>query len=198
MNKESYFSSLAHTYNEQSHPSLFKLVRRYETNAVLDCIKGVKFKKVLDLGAGAGHYTRLLAKMADEVHANDLSNEMLKQIEIPTKRKYFGDMAEIDIKDSFDLITVLGSLEFVNDPEVVLRKISSWLNPNGHVLLLAPTLSLLSSIYQYYYKRKSIKIRLYSKNALLKHMKSAGFQITHIRRVFPYNHLILAKKIDNG
>ena len=76
---------------------------------------GLKNPRILDVGCGAGEHIKML-KAHGEVWLNDIDRETLDFIkDIPAERKICKDFTKITLKDKFDLITMLGSLEHIKD-----------------------------------------------------------------------------------
>jgi trans-aconitate methyltransferase len=98
---------------------------------------------VLDLGAGTGQTVGVVLEEIDasRIVAVDTSSNMLKHL----RRRYTSPLVETvessiedyvrGNKDTFDLVTAMGSLEFVEDLPTVLGQLALNLRPSG--LLLA-------------------------------------------------------------
>jgi ubiquinone/menaquinone biosynthesis C-methylase UbiE len=129
-------------------PGLGKAVRRELTEA-LGTIPRVS--RLLDVACGTGYLAvgAGIAGIADEVHATDISSEMLKktvenaadaEIEV---RLACADGEALPYRDaSFDLIVIRGALHHVPEPVAMLRECRRLLAPGGRLACIAePTAS---------------------------------------------------------
>ncbi len=126
---------------EEKHFTSFKVKKKTTSEAeeVLSEINW-KSKKVLEVGCGTGNFAFKAAKKGANVFAIDYSNEA---IEI-AKKKYKLKNLEyqcIDvnkIKDDFDVIVSIGTLEHMNDPLKMLKFLKSLLKKNGKIIITSP------------------------------------------------------------
>ena len=93
-------------------------------------------RAVLDLGAGTGKLTRLLA--VDTVYAVDPSERMLQQLRaaVPTADARLGTAESIPLPDaSVDLVTVAQAWHWV-DPDTAVPEVARVLRPGGALALI--------------------------------------------------------------
>ena len=101
-----------------------------------------KGKTVLDAGCGTGELSYLIAKKgAKHVLGIDYSNEAIGVAQSSYHEKNLSfectDITRLKGK-KFDVITTLGTLEHVDDPLAVLKKLKSMLNPGGSLIVTCP------------------------------------------------------------
>ena len=101
-----------------------------------------KDKTVLDVGCGTGMMPYSIAKKgARHVLGIDYSKEAIGVAEKSYHAKNLSfectDLSRLKGK-KFDVITTLGTLEHVDDPLAVLRKLKSMLNPGGSLIVTCP------------------------------------------------------------
>lgn len=101
-----------------------------------------KGKTVLDAGCGTGELPYLIAKKgAKKVFGIDYSKEAIDVARETYHEKNLSfectDISKIKGK-KFDVITTLGTLEHVDDPLAVLRKLKSLLMPEGSLIVTCP------------------------------------------------------------
>ncbi len=101
-----------------------------------------KGKTVLDAGCGTGELPYLIAKKgAKHVLGIDYSKEAIGVAEKTYSVKNLSfectDISMLKGK-KFDVITTLGTLEHVDDPIIVLRKLKSLLTPKGSLIVTCP------------------------------------------------------------
>ncbi|MFA6536525.1 MAG: class I SAM-dependent methyltransferase [Candidatus Paceibacterota bacterium] len=101
-------------------------------------------KKVLDVGCGTGELAFLVAKEgAEKVVAIDYS---ASAIEVANANYHSDNLAyrceDINkISGSFDVITVVGVLEHIDDPLKLLKKLKKMLAPKGSIIVTCPNWS---------------------------------------------------------
>jgi SAM-dependent methyltransferase len=183
-----YFDSVAAGYHTASQSPVWGIVRQREQRALLSLLGPVTSREVLELGCGAGYYTRLLlAEGATHIWAVDFSQPMLAQLPTSNVTAIHGDAATVDPGRSFNLIVSAGMLEFVPDPVAVLRNAALHANPSATLILLYPTSSVRGSAYRRFHRRNSMDIRLFDQ-ATLQHMATAtGWTVTQTRAAGPFS-----------
>lgn len=101
---------------------------------------------VLDAGGGIGQMASLLAKKGHQVSLCDLSGEMLRRAEayaseqqtMDNTRFIHADIREVDqfLDKPIDLILFHAVLEWVSQPELILKKLYQLLLPGGVMSLM--------------------------------------------------------------
>lgn len=145
MNKKN--KNLKQVYNniykkgEEKHFTSFKVKKKHtsEADEVLSEINW-KSKKVLEVGCGTGNFAFRAAKKGANIFAIDYSNEA---IEI-AKKKYRLKNLEYQctdvkqIKEYYDVIVSIGTLEHMDNPLKMLRFFKSHLKNNGKIIITSP------------------------------------------------------------
>lgn len=128
--------------------------------------------QVLEIGCGTGQYTSWLLQEGYEVTAVDISGKMmaLAQKKIAALQEttpqakpvhwWHGDITEIlDQLETYDGIFSMTAFEFVPEPETVLPKLFSRLNPGGCLLIgLIAGESAWSDYYEEAARRKPASV----------------------------------------
>lgn len=185
---QSYFDAVATGYNGASGGWLWRGIRSRETAAFLDVLGPVSGKDVLELGCGAGFYTRqLLAHGARHVWAVDFSAPMLAELPKEHVTAIHGDAALVDPHRTFDLIASAGMLEFVPDALAVLRNAARLANPGGTLALLYPTDTVIGRGYRRFHRRNGMEIRLFSRATLEDLAVHSGWTIASTRAAGPFS-----------
>lgn len=140
MNVESFYNLISSEYTEM----LERLVPRYREMLwmILDYIpKDLKPKRIVDLGCGTGNLSEGVVNQYPEAEliAVDLSASILQEAAERLKNysniKYLNeDFNTLEFEaGSVDLIVSSIALHHLNDPqkEKLLKKIYTWLSPNG-------------------------------------------------------------------
>lgn len=98
-------------------------------------------KTVLDAGCGTGELTSLIAKRgAKKVVGVDYSKDAIEVAQkswmAPNLEFFQQDIN--DIKEKFDVIVSLGTLEHLNEPLAALMKFKKLLSAKGHIIITCP------------------------------------------------------------
>ena len=56
---EKYFSKVAVNYDKKSNSFPWNILREYERKKILSLVKDKKYSYALELGSGAGYYTKI-------------------------------------------------------------------------------------------------------------------------------------------
>ncbi|MGC9328726.1 MAG: glycosyltransferase, partial [Candidatus Hinthialibacter sp.] len=138
-------------------------------------------KRVLEIGSGAGNFTRFLMNRELVVATDCSSNHLhtIRQRFVENKRfrirKFDASQPPSDELKAYQLDTVvcLNVLEHIENDLGALRHMKSLLTPGGRLILLVPSLKAL-------YGSLDIGLdhyRRYSKKELQDNIKAAGFEI---------------------
>ncbi|MDR0354227.1 MAG: class I SAM-dependent methyltransferase [Deltaproteobacteria bacterium] len=96
-------------------------------------------KRVLDIGAGTGHFVRLAGEKGFEPTAMELNKESAEKLKEEGIEVIVKSMELADLESgSFDLVTLWEVLEHLTDPKVVLSEARRLLSPDGALLILVP------------------------------------------------------------
>lgn len=100
-----------------------------------------KSKTVLDVGCGTGNFSNQVVKRgAKKVLGIDYAAEAIKI----AKKKYihpkleFKKMDVKDVKEKYDVIVSIGTLEHMDNPYLILKKLKKQLNNNGKIIITSP------------------------------------------------------------
>jgi SAM-dependent methyltransferase len=97
---------------------------------------GRKVPRLLDVGAGSGNVTALLAPFADEVVTTELSARMARRLRARGFECHEVDLAEHELdRAPFDLIACLNVLDRTRKPRVLLRRLVDLLAPAGRFVI---------------------------------------------------------------
>jgi cyclopropane-fatty-acyl-phospholipid synthase len=97
-------------------------------------------EKVLELGCGWGSLTLFMAKKFPTCQITAVSNSATQKMHIDQKAKERGlnniriitaDMNQFDIQEKFDRVVSVEMFEHMRNYEILLGKISNWLNDHG-------------------------------------------------------------------
>jgi len=130
---------------EKKHftPFVTKGTTSAEAKEVINEIKWHN-KTVLDVGCGTGNFASLVAKNgAKRILGIDYAEEAIKI----AKKKHvhsnldFKQMDVKHVKEKFDVIVSIGTLEHMDNPYQILKKFKKLLNKNGKIIITSPNWS---------------------------------------------------------
>ena len=114
---------------------------------IADTIRPYLGKSVLEIGAGIGNLTRLLAPRKKRYVATDLDREHMERLRVrlssrPNLETAFLDAARAEdyapFHEQMDTVVCLNVLEHIPDDLAALRNMSSALKPGGRAVILVP------------------------------------------------------------
>jgi ubiquinone/menaquinone biosynthesis C-methylase UbiE len=138
---------IASKYDLYYQTEIGKKVNQIEEKLITDLLKDIPRTKMLELGCGTGHWTNFFLNKGYKVTATDISDAMLQLAKQKNLNANFikADSLEIPFEDnSFDIISSITMLEFVEDQDKVLEEIQRVLKPGGYFIL--GSLNALSAI----------------------------------------------------
>ena len=97
--------------------------------------------KALELGCFKGDMTRLLDQHFDDLTVVEASDELIAatKAQVGGNVKYICSTFEkVALAGQFDAIFLSHTLEHLDDPVAVLRRINDWLTPSGKLFLAVP------------------------------------------------------------
>lgn len=179
---------------------------------VLDIFKPYLGKSILEVGAGSGSFSELLATTRPEsIVAIEPSSEMyplLKQVAskhkkiIEVHKKYFLEIKSDLKKKKVDSAVYINVFEHIEHDEEELKYLYETLPKGAHVCIFVPAGKALMSDFD----RSIGHYRRYTKKELVNKVKAAGFDIKLARRfdfagVLPWYikfTLMKSKKMEPG
>jgi ubiquinone/menaquinone biosynthesis C-methylase UbiE len=194
---EAYFTNVASTYQAASKSAAWSVVRRREAARLMVQLGDVTGSDILELGSGAGYYTRLmLERGARHVVAVDLSARMLDELPRDGVTPIVGDATLVDPGRSFSFMLSAGMLEFVPRPRDVFKNAARFANPGCVFAILVPSQSLLGRGYKRFHARHGLNIGLFDREILVQLVKDTGWAVAGTGPAGPYSlcaQLIRAK-----
>lgn len=156
----------------------------------------VRNKKVLDIAAGTGRFTKVLLDKNNSVTALDISGPMLEQLrnllkDHPNKDNLtvlLGDARNIEIKTaSIDTVVMINALSHIPEHTKVFAEVSRILKPDGFFIFNVPNyLSLYLPFGLYVNLRKKsvtrdVYTRWYSFSEISRTLSSLNMEIEDLR-----------------
>ena len=137
--KEEYWSRFARNFDEEQTYIVGAAIQQ----AVLERLSGESdLGELIELGCGAGFYTKVLAANASHVKATDLSDEMLT-----VARKQLKDCRNVEVEKAdcektdfidgkFDSIFMANLVHVIENPSIALRESHRILKDGGLLLIV--------------------------------------------------------------
>jgi ubiquinone/menaquinone biosynthesis C-methylase UbiE len=183
----SVFDLRAADYQGKSESWPWSWLRRREARVFLEMIGAVRGLKALDLGCGAGFYTRLmLSQEARHVVAVDFSENMIRNLPRERVTGIVADAGQVTLDSKFERIVLAGILEFVDDPETIIANARRHAEVNASLVVLVPLANLWGLLYKAYHRRNGLRIKLFSKQEICRIAEHAGWQVGGFKTVWPF------------
>ena len=127
------FSKYAHAYDK--HAQLQKMM----AEKLASFLPNAMPEKVLEIGCGTGMFTKyLLAKPAQKIFLNDISDEMIKHMKLkfslPPYTQIIPGNAEFLKFQPVDMITANAVFQWFSNPKVILNHLKKYIQPNGRLI----------------------------------------------------------------
>lgn len=208
---ESIKKHYANKFKKGNYELLLKYEKEYrrvytDFITALDKIRGnskrsTKGLRALDIGCFTGSFLLMLKKRGYDVTGIELQKEAVQLARKKLQKKVFAlDVIKDKLPSGkYDLISMLGLIEHVKDPNLLIKKCASLLRKEGLVLIQTPNSgSIPARILRRYWPPYSPveHIHLFSKDALTKLLEKNGFEViyekAHIKKLpfaYVYNML---------
>jgi O-antigen biosynthesis protein len=103
-------------------------------------------RRVLELGPGTGHMTRVLRERGCTVIGIEVDPAMAEEARADSERVIVGDLDQLDLDaeledDRFDTIVAADVLEHLKDPLSALQRLRAFLRPGGHFVISLPNVA---------------------------------------------------------
>ncbi len=154
---------------------LSNIVKRYKLSP--------KKLSVLDVGCFTGVFLEMLKKIGYQVSGLELQKEAVEIAQRKLPNKVFqADILKTKLSKKYDIVTLLGLVEHVTDPNLLISKCEKVLNPNGIVFIQTPESSSIPAklLKQYWPPYAPIEhVHLFSRKSLVMLLENHGFEIIH-------------------
>lgn len=185
----------ARTYGDANGEGWFARVRARENRIVRDLLRLTGRESILDAGCGRGLLARELKRRGHEVWAVDCTPEMIEQVGDGVDRALLADLQTLDLGRTFDLIVCLGAMEYVVDPESVLRRFRDHLEDGGRVIMLVPRRGPGGWIYRHLVRRDGIDATLFSVRGLRAMCRRVGLEYVQHQTPFVHNFIAVFRAV---
>lgn len=137
---------MARNYTQEAEDSAERLYA-YDFDNVLrqymiQCFEPMMPKgKVLEMGCYKGEFTEILAKRCPNLTVIEAADNLIAETKarVGDKVKFIHSTFEdLNIDAAYDTIFLMHTLEHLDHPVDVLKKVNQWLKPNGKLFLVVP------------------------------------------------------------
>ncbi len=178
-----YFDRQAPDYLAASGRWPWSWLRRAESAAVLGLVGRISGSDVLELGAGAGYYTRALLDCgAGHVWAVDRSPEMLRQMRSDRITTVLGDVADVRVAHQFDAVLAAGVFEFVSSAQQVLANASQHARDGAWLVVLYSVPNVWGRAFRAFHARHDVDIHLYRREQFDAAAAAGGWRAVEAKR----------------
>jgi SAM-dependent methyltransferase len=153
-------------------------------------------RRVLELGAAAGHVTRALVERSCDVTAVECDSEAALSLKSVANEVIIGDLNDPTIFDGvtpeFDVLLAGDALEHLLTPQEVLNRAARLVKPGGFVVLSIPNIAhadvrLSLMLGKWDYRPSGLlddgHVRFFTLKTVKELVRGAGLVITEMRRV---------------
>ena len=136
-----YAGPAAARFRSGAAESVVRFFRRRRAAMLRRRMRGVRGRRILDVGCGRGDTLAWLQRWGADVHGTQVSATAAQVARdlIGHERIFVGDLADAGYADaSFDCVTLWHVLEHVPDPLALLKEVRRILRPDGFVYIEVP------------------------------------------------------------
>ncbi|NTV76332.1 MAG: class I SAM-dependent methyltransferase, partial [Holophaga sp.] len=202
---ESFYDDLAGTYDQEQFGTAVALSRNLELELFRRRLPGLLRGRgtVLELGAGTGIFTLELARRCTEVHAVDLSGNMLRHLErkagaagVTNIRTREGDAEALEFEGPYAAVFSFLVFEYFHDLPAFFRRLAPHLEPGAPVYFITARTSFLRFWTQVGNAlRQGIWLKSRSRREVVRLLRAAGIETVraegHLLKLFGRGGMIL-------
>jgi SAM-dependent methyltransferase len=191
-----YFSAQASDYHARSTHFPWVWIRSRELTVVQLLLGEVAGLDVLELGAGAGFYTRELARRgARRIWAVDISDAMLATLPADRITPILDDAETMRLDRRFPVLLSTGMLEFVRDPAAVLANAARHAEVDARFVILAPQANVPGRLYRRFHRSHGVDIHLFGRTWFETFAPPSGWQVRAMARVPPFSLVVRLRRV---
>ncbi|MCF7888336.1 MAG: class I SAM-dependent methyltransferase [Candidatus Omnitrophica bacterium] len=156
-NKEFYSKEASKYDQERWISNIGSYTDKTQKDILKSMIPDISGKKVLEIGAGTGRFSLLLAELGADVVALDVSQEMLNIINKKAAERNFSEKIntiQVDVStklpfpdEEFDLCIIINVLSHIDKPMHLFEDIYKVMKPGGVFISNYPNLTSLYFLY---------------------------------------------------
>lgn len=187
---EAFYDGFAEDYDQEQFCSGVSLSRRKElalfTGKLPELFHGTE--RVLEIGAGTGIFTSIIARHSQQVVALDISGKMLAMLEqkcaaegIANVRARVGNAEAIDLDGPYDVVCSFSALAYLNDLPAFFRRLAPHVQPGGKIYFITARTSLFRFFTQIgNAMRQGLWLQAHRRREIDAMLTAAGFEVIAI------------------
>jgi peptidoglycan/xylan/chitin deacetylase (PgdA/CDA1 family)/2-polyprenyl-3-methyl-5-hydroxy-6-metoxy-1,4-benzoquinol methylase len=187
---ESFYDGLASTYDEEQFCSRVSLSRSTELRLfaarIPEFFEGAQ--RVLEIGAGTGLFTTIIARHCRSIDALDISAKMLAHLDSKCKTEGIenistrvGDVETLALDGPYDVVCAFSALAYLNDLPAFLRRLEPHVSDGGTIYFITARTSLFRFFTQIgNAMRQGLWLKAHSRRQIEAMLVKAGFEIVAI------------------
>jgi len=183
-----YFDAVSRSYEARSERWPWSWVRRREAASVFDFLGPIRGCEILELGCGAGYYTRRLISRGGARHivAVDIAPGMVGQLPATDITGIVGDASVIELNRKFSHILSAGLLEFLKDPGALFQIARRHAMPGARLVVLLPRRGFIGAMYRLYHRSHRVAVKLFTESEVRRLAEQSGWRIEQVGKVWPF------------
>ncbi len=200
--KTDSFNIGAPTYAERANKGLWGWLKSKEKKALLNqidhFISADQECRLLDLGCGVGIYADLISKklLKASITGIDRSSGMIEIFRAKGYKAFHLNLETQPFSEGiFDIIMILGLLEFVKNPQPILSILKTSSDEDTKIFILVPRFTPLNIFYFLYHYFQHTRVFLRSRVNYLKLFSESDFELLNEHRVTPVSRLLVFQRL---
>lgn len=195
LSAKKHFDNVAHYYSDFRNKGIVGKLVKKEITATIALLPSIKNKTVIDLGCGAGLYTKLAKDRGANVTSLDFSFAMAKITQKIEKKIIVSTINNAKFKNKFDMAICGGALEFIEDIPGALINISNLLKPDGIFILVYTKKTIGSLLYLLHHKiANGISLNMLSVSQIKNALNNANLKVEAQKNATFISYALRCKK----
>ena len=195
LQKNNYFDLNAEAYDENMQRQFYwRMLKKQEMIAFLKVSGDISGTNILDLGSGTGSYCELYLKKGAMVTAVDSSCAMTKVLKQKKIKFYSSSIENLRLNKTFEILTAMGSFEFLEDMRLGFETVALHLRPGGKFFLMYPRAGFIGRLYQAIHRLWGCPTYHNSHNDILKIADYFGLRLDGVKSGGLINNIFIFTK----
>jgi SAM-dependent methyltransferase len=188
-----HFDARAERYDVLVSRGPLRFLRVRERQAVLDLARlhDPSKRTVIDVGCGAGFYSRAAKEAGKWVHAVDAAPAMVQRVRPHVDVAEVADIETFTPNRTYDVVICSGVLDFVTQPERAFDNLCRLCAPGGRLVVLLPRAGAGSLIYRLEKRLQRLEVNVYRRARLARWASRRGLVLTGAAHPLPFNMALL-------
>lgn len=188
-----HYQERAERYDRIVSRGPLRHLRERERDAVLHlaALHDPSKRTVIDVGCGAGFYSRAAKRAGKWVHAVDAAPAMVARVEPHVDVAEVADIETFAPPRTYDVVICCGVLDFVARPDQAFDNLCRLCAPGGRLVVLLPRAGAGSLLYLLEKRLHGLGVNIYRRDWLIRLARRHGLELTAHRQPLPFNMALL-------